>query len=119
MKFIITESRYSNLVTNYLDIGVYPDYNWGPELHDFYREEIRTYGIYDFVINDNVAYTYFGEWDGYDYMYLLLIQPWLSRELTSMFGPKWKPIFKEWFEKNSGLEVRDMKVGENLGNYID
>jgi hypothetical protein len=36
-----------------------------------------------------------------------------------MFGPKWKPIFKEWFEKNSGLEVRDMKVGENLGNYID
>ena len=36
---------------------------------------------------------------------LLLIYPRVGRELTSLFGDKWKSVFKEWFEENTGLEV--------------
>jgi len=114
MKYIITESKYHEVILNYLDKAVYPDYNWGPELHEFYRDEIDEYGAHDFYINDVVGYSYFGVYGGRDeseYIYLLLIQPWLGEQLNSLFGSRWKPIFKEWFEKNSGLEVRKMEIG--------
>ena len=114
MKFIITENRVNEVVLNYLNIKVHPDYNWGPELHEFYRDDVEEYGAHDFYINDVVGYSYFGVYGGRDeseYMYLLLIQPWLGEQLNSLFGSRWKPIFKEWFEKNSGLEVRKMEIG--------
>jgi hypothetical protein len=30
--------------------------------------------------------------------------------LTSLFGDKWIPVFKEWFEYNSGLVVREIDL---------
>ena len=36
------------------------------------------------------------------------INKWVRNELTSLFGDKWVPIFKRWFEDNSGLEVREI-----------
>ena len=110
MKIIITESKYHEVILNYLDKAVYPDYNWGPELHKFYKDEIDKYGAHDFYINDVVGYSYIDTYGEYKYMYLLLIQPWLGEQLNSLFGSRWKPIFKEWFEKNSGLEVRKMEI---------
>jgi hypothetical protein len=53
----------------------------------------------------------YGGRDDSEYMYLLLLTPWLSEQLNSLFGSRWKPIFKEWFEKNSGLEVKKMEIG--------
>jgi hypothetical protein len=106
----LDEEGYDNLIYQHLTENYYPDYNWGPDLHDFYRDEIKTYGIYDFYINDIIGYSYLGEWDGYDYLYTLSIRNWVSGELTSLFGYKWIPVFKKWFKDNSGLEVRDMDL---------
>jgi hypothetical protein len=32
----------------------------------------------------------------------------VGRKLTSLFGDLWKPIFKQWFEENTGLEVKQI-----------
>jgi hypothetical protein len=111
MKFIITENRVNEVVLNYLNKKVHPDYTWGPELHQFYQDDVEEYGAYDFYINDIVGYTYFGNYFNNGYLGLLLIQPWLGEQLNSLFGNRWEPIFKEWFESNSGLEVKLMKIG--------
>ena len=86
------------------------DYNWGPKLHNLYKEEVKKYGIYEFSINDEYLYAYLGEWDGYDYLYTLVISQWVNKELTLLFGDKWIPVFKKWFEYNSGLEVREIDL---------
>jgi hypothetical protein len=112
----LNDEEINDFIYLYLTEGFYPDYNWGPDLHDFYRQEIKEYGAYIFPINDSTAYAYLGEWDGYDYLYTLSITKWAIDELTTMFGDKWIPVFKKWFEDNSGLEVReiDMKNRYNV-----
>jgi hypothetical protein len=41
-----------------------------------------------------------------------MIAEWLTNELTSLFGDKWILVFKQWFEDNSGLEVREIDLNE-------
>ena len=36
---------------------------------------------------------------------LLSVYPVVAKRLDSTFGDIWKPIFKKWFENNTGLEV--------------
>jgi hypothetical protein len=38
----------------------------------------------------------------------------LSEKLTSLFNNKWLPVFKEWFEDNSGLKVMQIINDEIL-----
>jgi hypothetical protein len=113
----LDEEGYDNLIYQHLTENYYPDYNWGPELHDFYRQEITDYGSYDFQIDDVIAYSYLGEWDGYDYLYTLSIRNWVSGELTTLFGRKWIPVFKTWFEDNSGLEARHVDLNNRYLYY--
>jgi hypothetical protein len=37
----------------------------------------------------------------------------VAQRLDSTFGEIWKPIFKKWFEKNTGLKVTQLTT-----NYI-
>jgi hypothetical protein len=108
-------------IYQYLTNNLYPDYNWGPEdysLHQQYKRDIKSYGTHAFNVNDEEAYHYFGEWDGYDYLSLLVISKWVRNELTSLFGDKWVPVFKRWFEYNSGLKVREIDLeGRFLHEY--
>lgn len=109
MKVIITESKFVEGILNYLNANFYPDYNWGPELHDFYNEEVKKYGSVDFYINDEISYDYeliFG--DG-----VLGISSSVCEPLYHLFEYKWVPIFKTWFEENTGLEVNEMVVTDN------
>lgn len=106
----LNEKDLDKFIYKYLTEEYYPDYNWGPELHDFYREDVDEYGAYDFYINDVVGYTYLGEYDGYDYLYTLVIHKWVADGLKPLFGNKWIPVFKEWFEHNSGLTVREIDL---------
>jgi hypothetical protein len=106
----LNDEEINDFIYLYLTEGFYPDYNWGPELHDFYRDDVNKHGSYDFEINDSFAYAYLGAWDGYDYLYTLVITKWVNNELTLLFGDKWIPVFKRWFEDNSGLEVRDIDL---------
>jgi len=103
MKYLITESKLKDVIEKFLDFHIEPDYSWGPHLHDFYREDVERHGNYDFVINDRLAYSY---WDGNGNDKFLEVMPWVYEKLDGFFGNMWKPIFIEWFEKNSGLKVR-------------
>jgi len=86
------------MIYDFLNEEYYPDYNWGPELFDFYREEVEQYGSIPFYINDSEAYIYYE--DG-----TLEIMPFVSERLNEWFNDAWSPVFKDWFEKHSGLEV--------------
>jgi hypothetical protein len=87
------------IIYNFLEDDYYPDYNWGPELFDFYKNDVEEYGSATFYINDNEEYTYYN--DG-----TLEIMRNISERLDSWFNDSWKPVFKKWFEEHSGLEVK-------------
>ena len=121
MKVIISENRIDKVIRKYLDDTYYPDYGWNENTrHGSYQEDVDRYGDLVFFINDQDSYIYYGcnanagpedeFFAGYGHLHnykcpLLLIYPRVGQELTSLFGNKWKPIFKEWFEEKSGLHV--------------
>ena len=106
----LNEEDLNGFIYQYLTENYYPDYSWGPKLFDFYAEEVRVYGSFHFEIDDLEGYAYLGEWDGYDNLYTLFICNWVINDLNNLFNDKWVPIFKRWFEDNSGLEVREIDL---------
>ena len=121
MKVIITENRIDKVIRKYLDDTYYPDYGWNENTrHGSYQEDVDRYGDVVFFINDVDSYIYYGcnanagpedeFFAGYGHLHnykcpLLLIYPKVGGELTSLFGNRWLPVFKEWFEEKTGLEV--------------
>ena len=118
MKIIISENRVNQIIRKYLDETFYPDYGWANP--DVYQKDVKQYGDVNFFINDRDSYIYYGcnagagPEDGFFESYghlnhykcpLLSIYPRVSEELTSLFGDKWKSVFKEWFEENTKLPV--------------
>jgi hypothetical protein len=103
MKYLFTESKINKIILDYLNDNVYPDYDWGPDLYDFYRDEIRKYNSYSFPINDVEAYAFYGEYA--NDKNVLEISEWLSNKLTALFGDNWQPVFNDWFEERSGLKI--------------
>ena len=91
-------NKLNKIIYNFLKDEYYPDYDWGPELFDFYREDVEKYGSITFYINDSEAYNYYD--DG-----TLEIMPWVCERLDSWFNNAWYSVFKYWFEENSGLKV--------------
>jgi hypothetical protein len=91
-------SNLENIIYGFLKDDFYPDYDWGPELFDFYDEEVRVFGSTTFHIDDDEAYTYYD--DG-----TLEIMPWVCEKLNEYFNDSWYSVFKGWFEENSGLKV--------------
>ena len=121
MKVIISENKVNQIIRKYLDDTYYPDYGWNENTrHGSYQEDVDRYGDIVFFINDQDSYIYYGcnanagpedeYFAGYGHLHnykcpLLSVYPRVSEELTSLFGDKWLPVFKEWFEENTGLEV--------------
>jgi hypothetical protein len=87
------------IIYDFLENEYYPDYNWGPELFDFYREDVEKYGSITFYIDDSVSYYYYENGT-------LEIMPSVYERLNSWFNDSWPPVFKKWFEENSGLKVK-------------
>ena len=119
MKYIITESKLESAIISYLDENFIPDYGWS--YPDVYQRDVEQYGDVNFFINDQDSYIYYGSnadneiingsEDGHLYNYkcpLLSIYPRISQQLNSLFGDIWKPIFKKWFEENTGLIVNQI-----------
>ena len=126
MKIIISENRVNQIIRKYLDETFYPDNGWS--YPDVYQVGVKHYGDVVFFINDVDSYIYYGcnanagpedeFFAGYGHLHnyecpLLSIYPSVGEKLTSLFGDKWLPVFKEWFEENSGLEVAQI-----TNNYI-
>jgi len=114
MKVNVTKPKLNNIIKDYLTNNIYPDYDWGPELHDFYREDVEKYGSVNFYIDDSEAYNYHGYSDllsgEIQEVGILYIEKWLSNKLSSLFGNFWVPVFKDWFEENSGLKVKRIEI---------
>ena len=120
MKYVITESKLESAIISYLDVNFYPDYGW----QDNYQEMVDEWGDLDFLINDKDSYIYYGcesqdrsnnrEYFGPNGHLsnfecpLLSIGPRVSEQLNNYFGDMWKPIFKRWFEENTGLIVNQI-----------
>jgi len=92
------KDKLNKIIYDFLKDEYYPDYDWGPELFDFYREDVEKYGDITFYVNDSEAYVYYD--DG-----TLEILPWVCERLNSWFNNAWYSVFKDWFEENSGLKV--------------
>jgi hypothetical protein len=125
MKVVITESRLEGLIIDYLNDSYYPDYGWkGNSKSDIgYQDEVDKWGDIVFFVDDQESYIYYGcnanagpedeFFAGYGHLHnyecpLLSIYPYMSQRLDSAFGDIWKPIFKKWFENNTGLEVTQL-----------
>jgi hypothetical protein len=122
MKYIITESRLESAIISYLDENFYPDYSWNKI--EEYKRDLDKWGEIGFFIDDVESYTYYGcdardekhedkyfEPNGHLYNFecpLLSIYPKVSQQLNDYFGDMWKPIFKNWFEENTGLIVNQI-----------
>ena len=112
----LNDEEINYFIYQYLTEQFYPDYGWS-DIYDFYKVELEQYGIYDFLIDDSPAYSYLGEWDGYEYLYTLSISRGVINELTTLFGDKLIPVFKTWFEDNSGLHVREIDLENRYNTF--
>ena len=124
MKVIISENRVNQIIRKYLDETFTPDYGWGNNTrHGSYQDDVDRYGELVFFINDTDSYIYYGcnagagpedgFFAGYGHLHnykcpLLSIYPAVSQQLSNYFGDMWKPIFKKWFEENTGLIVNQI-----------
>ncbi len=100
-------SQMDKIIYDFLKDEYYPDYNWGPELFDFYREDVKEYGSIAFYINDSEGYIYYD--DG-----TLEVLPWVCERLDSWFNDSWQPVFKKWFEEHSGLKVNRIVTDNHI-----
>lgn len=110
MKIQIRQEQLNNLILNYLNKNYVPDYGWGSDLFDFYKNEVRTWNYVSFNINDILSFVYFEKSHSTNQDRVLLINPWLGDDLTSLFGDFWIPVFKDWFESNTNLKVDNIRV---------
>ena len=124
MKYIITESKLESAIISYLDENFIPDYGWNNNTrHGSYQDDVDKWGDVVFFINDTDSYIYYGcnanagpedeFFSGYGHLHnykcpLLLIYPRVGQQLSNYFGDMWKPVFKKWFEENTGLIVNQI-----------
>jgi len=102
MKFIKTESRIVQIIVDYLDENFIPNYGWATI--DYYRSQVAKWNNYNFLIEDDEAYAYYREYDGNQNV--LAVNDWLTDKLTALFGNKWPPVFRQWFEEATSLKVK-------------
>ena len=121
MKVVITESKLEKIITDYLDDVFTPDDRW--ERNNESQYEVENYGETFFFVEGDEAYVYYGcnanagpedeFFAGYGHLHnyecpLLLIYPRVGQQLSNYFGDMWKPVFKKWFEENTGLIVNQI-----------
>ena len=123
MKLIITENRLHDLILNYIE-DAYPvdGINYTEGYDDDGNPDDSSYifyfGDYDYDEGDGTIFRWYGKdyWDGDDTEILrhrIEQSPMLhfedsrdSEKLDGLFGDNWKPVFKEWFKENFGLDIK-------------
>jgi len=121
MKYIITETKFENLVLNYLD-QIFPTHDihyLAPLEYDSTTgEEWEDNNRFEFYIGDygdeNTCFKwydceYFTKYsEARKYCPTVSIEPEFSYKLNSFFGEKWIPIFIKWFDENFDLPVKSV-----------
>jgi len=119
MKIIITENKLEKAIYNYID-GQFGDVNMSKALGN----DGELVGAYDFF-HDDYDGDYLFTWTSADYYNsnehikkdserhqrlldkspIVEIMDYPEKELNNMFGNRWKPVFKQWFEDKFNLPV--------------
>ena len=118
MKYLITESKLENFITNYIeDLFSVDEINWtnpmmyDPEEMESYEDpNLIEYYIGDYEEGDNILF----RWYGCDYFGsnaqsncpLVVIEVEYERQLNLLFNNKWKEPFKDWFTSSFNLPVK-------------
>lgn len=112
MKYLISESKLDSLITDYLKRNYEPDYGWGPDLFNYYKNDSERYGYVEFTIDDRQGYIFSKVEDKlYDAEpNSLIIRDWVADNLHNIFGNLWKPVFVKWFIKNTDLPVEHLVI---------
>lgn len=95
MKYLINQSKLKLIILKYLDREFEPDFGWVD--HEYYQNELDETATVLFYVNDDLRY--------YFELNNLYIFSDDEEKLNSLFGDKWLPIFIEWFESHTGLNV--------------
>jgi hypothetical protein len=90
------------LIYKFLEEKYTPDYGW--DTFEHYDDEVASHGIYKFTVNDELMYQYTEYGNGETLLYIFSDA---YDEMEDIFGVNelWLPIFKNWFENNTGLKV--------------
>lgn len=119
MIYIITEKqneRFQDLILSYLDSNFTPYVGW--DTPEGYMKELDTSG--DELFFHTVESEGFGEDDHMWYSLhsnpnatvpkevspLITLPSSKYDSLDNFFGDFWKPVFKKWFENNTGLPLK-------------
>jgi len=132
MKYLITESKFYQVIYDYLD-KLFAAENGNTEIHkleslssesDKINEPLE--GAYDFVNNDQ--YQLFS-WTGKEYYESIspnhitqdemekyskrtpiveILDNNIVRQLNSYFGDLWKPVFKKWFTDKTKMDYKTL-----------
>jgi len=122
MKLIITESKINNAIRKFIE-DKYGDVNMAKSVH----ENGEAVGAYDFFLEDYDG-DYIFTWTDSDY-YKSIYPKYITKdemerfssvcpvvevvdyprlELDTLFGDRWKPVFKQWVEDKFNLPVKSM-----------
>jgi hypothetical protein len=122
MKVIITENRLNDFILKYIE-EKYPvdKINYTEGYDDDGNPDDSSYifyfGDYDSDVDDGTIFRWYSKdyWEGDSVAARLRAEesPILSfddwdnyHHLDSMFNEHWKPVFKQWFYDNFGLEIK-------------
>lgn len=104
MKYSITQSRLSEVITQYLDSNWYPDYGW--DSHEDYRRVWERWHEVEFTVNDEPSYVILLEKHTITDEpgdKVLLLFPVFYDKMNDLFNENWENVFAEWFKTNTGL----------------
>ena len=120
MKIIITENKIESAIIKYLNTHYNVDeIHWNP-FHDDDgdpTDDAIEYYSGDYYENDYGPFTLYKEsyWlhemdDRKELSPLLIIEDKnFYQSLNSMFGNRWEPVFKKWFEDNFGEKIKTIQ----------
>ena len=122
MKFIITESKFDQVIQDYLDdlFKIDDIHSTNPYvMDDETDEEYEDDNHIEFYIGDYDEENTIFDWYSCDYFYedveirnrcpIVHIDEEYSNSLNGYFGDKWVEPFKKWFKTNFDLPVKSVK----------
>jgi hypothetical protein len=118
MKIVITEQQLEKIkstILNFLDSNLTPYYGW--ESPKEYKKDLNSSDEIFFHLNEDedandaphMWYSLHTNTQSYvdkKDSPLLLIPDSAYGALNGYFGELWKPVFHEWFKKNTGLKIK-------------
>jgi hypothetical protein len=127
MKYIITESRVHDLITKYFEDN-FGDLNWTNAFdydanetdcgaifyRDYFDEEDYIFRFYDecwWEKNEELESKGYGIKKMMDQSPMLVFENnWEYDALNGYFGDIWEPIFKDWFKKKFGFQIKTISI---------